>query len=129
MQTRGTYIEQFLVLNCVGYQDIREDGIKGRDLKVADVTSWHLDDNDGKRELTEIRLEVAEAWNEWKHEENKDKKATAHLVEELVDLATACMTLADRIEKDSDIPQLVNNTLLMVGAKNYTRGYHNKPMI
>jgi hypothetical protein len=35
-----------------------EDGIKGRDLKVADVTSWHLDDNDEKRELTEIRLEV-----------------------------------------------------------------------
>lgn len=58
MQTRGTYIEQFLKLNCVGYQDIREDGIKGRDLKVADVASWHLDDNDEKRELTEIRLEV-----------------------------------------------------------------------
>ena len=58
MQTIGTYIEQFLVLNCVGYQDIRGGGIKGRDLKVADVTSWHLDDNDEKRELTEIRLEV-----------------------------------------------------------------------
>jgi hypothetical protein len=58
LQTRGTYIEQFLVLNCVGYQDIREDGIKSRDLKVADVTSWHLDDNDEKRELTEIRLEI-----------------------------------------------------------------------
>ena len=58
MQTIGTYIEQFLVLNCVGYQDIRENGIKGRDLKVADVTSWHLDDNGEKRELTEIRLEV-----------------------------------------------------------------------
>lgn len=58
MQTRGTYIEQFLVLNCVGYQDIMEDSIKARDLKVADVTSWHLDDNDEKRELTEIRLEV-----------------------------------------------------------------------
>jgi hypothetical protein len=42
----------------VGYQDIREDGIKSRDLKVADVTSWHLDDNDEKRELTEIRLEI-----------------------------------------------------------------------
>ena len=58
MQTRGTYIEQFLVLNCVGYQDIREDGIKGRELKVADVTSWHLDDNGEKREMTEIRLEI-----------------------------------------------------------------------
>ena len=58
MQTIGTYIEQFLVLNCVGYQDIRGGGIKGRDLKVADVTSWHLDDNDEKRELTEIRLEI-----------------------------------------------------------------------
>ena len=58
MQTRGTYIEQFLILNCVGYQDIREDGIKSRDLKIAEFTSWHLDENDEKREMTEIRLEI-----------------------------------------------------------------------
>jgi hypothetical protein len=39
------------------------------------------------------------------------------------------MTLADRIEKEAQIPQLVNNTLLMVATKNYIRGYHNVPFI
>lgn len=73
--------------------------------------------------------EVTEAYTEYVHDESGTCKATAHFVEELVDLATACMTLADRLEKESKIPELVNNALLMVGAKNYMRGYHNVPMI
>jgi hypothetical protein len=39
------------------------------------------------------------------------------------------MTEADDLEKESGIPALVDNTLLMVGAKTYIRGYHDKPMI
>ena len=96
---------------------------------ITPVTNIDADVHACKEHLMAEFAEVAEAWNEWKHEESKDKKATAHLVEELVDLATACMTLADRIEKESQIPQLVNNTLLMVATKNYIRGYHDKPMI
>jgi hypothetical protein len=93
---------------------------------ITPVTNIDADVHACKEHLMAEFSEVAEAWNGW---DSKEPKTTAHLVEELVDLATACMTLADRIEKDSEIPQLVNNTLLMVGAKNYTRGYHNKPMI
>ena len=73
--------------------------------------------------------EVAEAYTEYVHDESGTCKSTAHLVEELVDLATACMTLAERLEKEAQIPEMVNNALLMVGAKNYIRGYHGKAMI
>ena len=96
---------------------------------ITPVTNIDADVHACKEHLMTEFSEVAEAWDEWKHDENKDKKATAHLVEELVDLATACMTLADRIEKEAQIPQLVNNTLLMVATKNYIRGYHNVPLI
>ena len=96
---------------------------------ITPVTNIDADIHACKEHLMAEFTEVAEAWNNWKHEEGKDKKATAHLLEELVDLATACMTLADRIEKEAEIPQLVNNTLLMVATKNYIRGYHNVPFI
>lgn len=93
---------------------------------LTPVTNIDLDVHTSKKHLMEEFAEVAEAWNGW---DSKEPKTTAHLVEELIDLATACMTLADRIEKEAQIPQLVNNTLLMVATKNYIRGYHNVPFI
>lgn len=93
---------------------------------LTPVTNIDLDVHTSKEHLFEEFSEVSEAWKDW---DSKEPKATAHLVEELVDLATACMTLADRIEKEAQIPQLVNNTLLMVATKNYIRGYHNVPFI
>ena len=93
---------------------------------ITPVTNIDADVHACKEHLMAEFAEVAEAWNEWN---SKEPKTTAHLVEELVDLATACMTLADRIEKEAQIPHLVNNTLLMVATKNYIRGYHDKPMI
>ena len=93
---------------------------------ITPVTNIDADIHACKEHLMEEFAEVAEAWNGW---DSKEPKTTAHLVEELVDLATACMTLADRIEKEAQIPQLVNNTLLMVAIKNYIRGYHNVPFI
>lgn len=95
---------------------------------ITPVTNIDVDIMDCKRHLECEFGEFCEAWNSY-HADESSNKNLAHVVEELVDLATACMTLADRIEKESDIPELVNNALLMVGAKNYTRGYHNKPMI
>lgn len=96
---------------------------------ITPVTNIEADIHACKEHLMSEFSEVATAWNEWKHKEVEDKKATAHLVEELVDMATACMTLASRIEKEAKIPELVNNALLMVAAKNYIRGYHDKPMM
>jgi hypothetical protein len=95
---------------------------------ITPVTNIDADVHACKEHLMAEFSEVAEAWNNY-HADETNKKNMAHLLEELVDLATACMTLADRIEKEAQIPDLVNNTLLMVGAKNYARGYHNKPMI
>jgi hypothetical protein len=95
---------------------------------ITPVTNIDVDVHACKEHLMAEFAEVAEAWNSY-HADETNKKNMAHLLEELVDLATACMTLADRIEKEAQIPDLVNNTLLMVGAKNYTRGYHDTPMI
>jgi hypothetical protein len=95
---------------------------------ITPVTNIDADIMDCKRHLECEFGEFCEAWNSY-HADETNKKNMAHLLEELVDLATACMTLADRIEKEAQIPDLVNNTLLMVGAKNYTRGYHDTPMI
>ena len=81
-----------------------------------------------KRHIDSEYAEVCEAWDEWQHDPD-NKKKLAHVVEELIDLATSCMTGAGDFEKKSGIPALVDNTLLMVGAKNYIRGYHDKPMI
>ena len=93
---------------------------------LTPITNIDLDVFSCKAHLISEFAEVSEAWKDWN---SKEPKTTAHLVEELVDLATACMTLADRIEKEAQIPHLVNNTLLMVATKNYIRGYHDKPMI
>jgi hypothetical protein len=81
-----------------------------------------------KRHIEAEYAEFCEAWDEWQHEPD-NKKKLAHVVEELIDLATSCMTEAGDLEKESGIPALVDNTLLMVGAKTYIRGYHDKPMI
>ena len=93
---------------------------------ITPVTNIDTDIHSSKEHLDNEYEEFSEAWCLW---DESDGKTTAHLVEELVDLATACMTLADRIEKEVKIPYLANNALLMVAAKNYARGYHDKPMI
>lgn len=60
MQTRGTYIEQFLKLNKCGFYDLKECENKEKPLKVALVTEWYLDDKiEGmKHETSKIRFEV-----------------------------------------------------------------------
>ena len=93
---------------------------------ITPVCNIDIDIHSSKEHLDNEYEEFSEAWCLW---DESDGKTTAHLVEELVDLATACMTLADRIEKEVKIPYLANNALLMVAAKNYARGYHDKPMI
>ncbi len=93
---------------------------------LTPVTNIDTDIHACKEHLMAEFAEVSEAWKDW---DSKEPKTTAHLVEEIIDLATACMTLADRIEKEAQIPELVNNALLMVATKNYIRGYHNTPMI
>lgn len=45
---------------------------------ITPVTNIDVDVHACKEHLMAEFSEVAEAWNNWKHEENKDKKATAH---------------------------------------------------
>ena len=96
---------------------------------ITPVTNIDASVTECKRHLGYEYEEFCDVWAEYAGEKGYSNKVVAHMVEELCDLATACMTLADRLEKEADIPDLVNNTLLMVAAKNYARGYHDKPMI
>ncbi|SHI56209.1 hypothetical protein SAMN02745671_01008 [Anaerovibrio lipolyticus DSM 3074] len=93
---------------------------------ITPVTGIDSDIEKCKEHLCNEYAEFKNAWTNW---DEQNGKTTAELVEELVDLATSCMTLADRVEKKVKIPALVDNTLLMVASKNYSRGYHNNPMI
>lgn len=95
---------------------------------ITPVSNIDAEIADCKRHLDCEYNELNEAWATY-HWSEYNKKNLAHVVEELVDLATACMTTAERLEKNNNIPELVNNALLMVASKNYIRGYHNKPMI
>lgn len=89
---------------------------------IIPVSEIDKEPQEVKRHLECEFGEFCEAWQEYLNEPSGKK--LAHVLEELIDLATCCITLAYRLEVEHHINGLVNMSLLMVACKNYMRNYH-----